>query len=230
MSVADYDYGLEDKLLRKNIPGRYSTWEDEEPERRARDEDDSDDIDQSQRDEIALTSNCSEEPSLSRTDGPQTGSKGVLADYREHCRLESEARQEDQAEALNAWRQAAYGSTSTPVPETSNKVDGDVDSELATLRRRRLQEIQATREIKPVFGQVREVNPMEMLSAIDDEVNLVEFLSTLMLFVMTFVSVSLSCICSNLAVSITHSVHFSFYALSFSSSLGPASLCGGSPL
>ena len=32
MAHGDYDYGLEDKLLRKNIPGRYSTWEDDDHE------------------------------------------------------------------------------------------------------------------------------------------------------------------------------------------------------
>ena len=174
MSVADYDYGLEDKILRKNIPGRYSTWEDEEPERRARDRTDSNDYDQgeNQNHEVTALSLASEESSLSRTDGPQTGSKGVLADYREHCRLESEARQENQTEALSAWRQAAYGSATIPFSEASTEVDGDVDGDLAMLRRRRLMEMQAAREIKPMFGQVREVTPMELLSAIDDEVGL----------------------------------------------------------
>jgi hypothetical protein len=48
----------------------------------------------------------------------------------------------------------------------------DEDSELAVLRQRRLMEMRAAEIFKPVFGQVHDVTPMELLSAIDDEVQL----------------------------------------------------------
>jgi hypothetical protein len=173
MSIADYDYGLEDKILRKNIPGRYSTWEDEEPERRARGDEEHDDGDARNGRHTAPSSSSSsaEVPSASARDGPQTGSKGVLADYREHCAMEAESRRSDNAEALSAWRQAAFGAMRAPASESSAAVRAeDEDIELAVLRQRRLMEMRAAEVFKPVFGQVRDVTPMELLSAIDDEV------------------------------------------------------------
>jgi hypothetical protein len=174
MSIADYDYGIEDKILRKNIPGRYSTWEDEEPERRARGDEERDDDNARNGRHMAPSSSSSssaEVPSASARDGPQTGSKGVLADYREHCAMEAESRRSDNAEALSAWRQAAFGAVRAPASESSAAVGGeDEDSELAVLRQRRLMEMRAAEVFKPVFGQVRDVTPMELLSAIDDEV------------------------------------------------------------
>ena len=95
---------LEDSFLRKNVPGRYTSWTEENDDERGADADDFDGED----DEYYLeglppllsstnseSTHRNEPPSVStsngRTKSSNTGVKGVLADYREAQRREMEA-------------------------------------------------------------------------------------------------------------------------------------------
>jgi hypothetical protein len=185
MTHGAYDYGLEDKILRKNIPGRYGTWEDDDPHEKSRvskdrSEDDGGDysgdtkVADTQKDPAALVP-------APRARSQKTGAKGVLRDHQEHLAHEREEHLREQAEREADYRRAAYGTTAPPVSASHSEFqhglqdkgeDSDDDDDRAALalhRRRRVAELQAAAHA-PVFGEVKEVSALEMLEAVENEV------------------------------------------------------------
>jgi hypothetical protein len=195
-----YDYGIEDKILRKNIPGRYSSWEKDEdeegPKARAEWIDREEGIDESEEDlnpsetllppqTTAASSSSSNSSGYSGT--TRTGPKGVLQDYKEHQRIEQHNRELTKLENEEKYRKEAYGATrpvhalefhSKSPAQPDDKDDdneddcsesSDVDHELRMLREQRLMAIQAASGM-PLFGEVKEVNAMQFLEAVDGEV------------------------------------------------------------
>ena len=188
MAHAYYDYGLEDKLLRKNIPGRYGTWEDDERGPRP---DPVDNSDEDGREAGSLEAGGApglggDHANPSQPDSPgnfggggeggggrRTGVKGVLQDYNEHVAHSNAARLEEEREAKAAYRRAAYGATRADDGGAALPCATDELSELeavkCALRAHRLAELKGSASL-PLFGEVREVSALELLSAIDDEV------------------------------------------------------------
>lgn len=174
MSHGDYDYGLEDKLLRKNIPGRYTTWEKDCDEEGSK----------ARSEWQETTAVCADSPTFApvvnmessvatSTGGPNTGIKGVLRDYRDEQARTIAEREADKEEARAAWHQEAYGTVfreehaaiSTHVAQSHTS-----DGEKQYLRQRRLLELRSSGGL-PLFGEVREVNAFGFLDAIENEVS-----------------------------------------------------------
>jgi len=116
MSHGGCDYGLEDKMLRKNIAGRYSTWEK-----------DSDEEGPSSRTEWRKESNeshfskkctvdrASLSPPRHAVNGRgRAGPKGVLEDYREHLEVNAMAIAAEAEERRTEILLHCYGTTGSP--------------------------------------------------------------------------------------------------------------------
>mmetsp|Transcript_52727 Transcript_52727/g.105664 ORF Transcript_52727/g.105664 Transcript_52727/m.105664 type:complete len:358 (-) Transcript_52727:98-1171(-) len=177
MSHGDYDYGLEDKILRKNIPGRYGTWEeDSDPYEKSRIAKDNADNDDEEISTVTDTGNAhgaaqsvppSHPGSTRNAASGRTGAKGVLADHREHVAQQHEEHARAKAEKEEAYRCAAYG-TARPPDEVSATKDDEDEVARALHRRRRVEEMKAAAQA-PIFGELKEVSALEMLDAVDNE-------------------------------------------------------------
>ena len=116
---------LEDAFLKKNVPGRYSSWTEENDDDKQRNDDDDDenndnDVSDSEDDEYYFeglptnnsrtsSSNMQQEehqPQL-RPSG-NTGVKGVLADYREAKQREQLMKEKERLDELDALYQATH--------------------------------------------------------------------------------------------------------------------------
>lgn len=151
MSHGGYDYGLEDKILRKNIPGRYGTWEKESDEMRS----------EWLEPEVKIEEPHLDSPDVSEVDvmnGPQTGPKGVLNHHKAHRKEEAESRRleadDRQAELLRVTRSSTQ-STSL----------NDDETELSSIRLRRLRELKEEYRA-PIFGDVHEVDAVQFLDCL----------------------------------------------------------------
>ena len=127
---------LEDAFLKKNVPGRYSTWtEDKDDIRRNDDEDVSSDSEDDEyyfqglpsnnNDNASKQSSAPLQPSTSAS-GPtlrssgNTGVKGVLADYREAQQAEQLRKEEDRLDRLEALHRATNPAISNRLPNDNN--------------------------------------------------------------------------------------------------------------
>ena len=116
---------LEDAFLKKNVPGRYSSWTEENDDDKQRNDDDDDenndnDVSDSEDDEYyfeGLPTNNSPTSSSNMQQEEQqpqlrpsgnTGVKGVLADYREAKQQEQSMKEKERLDELEALYQATH--------------------------------------------------------------------------------------------------------------------------
>ncbi|ORY08278.1 thioredoxin-like protein [Basidiobolus meristosporus CBS 931.73] len=98
--------------------------------------------------------------------GPQTGPKGVMADYRQHKRLEGEKEERKMVEFMKKLNWA-----SSQAPEQNNQEESDIDSDdefFQQYRESRIRQIHS-RSSKPRFGTVQRINSDQYIEAIDSE-------------------------------------------------------------
>eukprot|EP00568_Trieres_chinensis_P012997 CAMPEP_0183299498 /NCGR_PEP_ID=MMETSP0160_2-20130417/6221_1 /TAXON_ID=2839 ORGANISM="Odontella Sinensis, Strain Grunow 1884" /NCGR_SAMPLE_ID=MMETSP0160_2 /ASSEMBLY_ACC=CAM_ASM_000250 /LENGTH=327 /DNA_ID=CAMNT_0025461753 /DNA_START=18 /DNA_END=1001 /DNA_ORIENTATION=+ len=181
---------LEDRFLRRNIPGRYSQW----------DEDDHDEIErdgESDGEPERLPTNSGTDAAPPRHEPRpgrhNTGVKGVIADRRAHKEEEAYRRNLEQAERRDMLDRAVrgsemgFGETSLSLSaaqdrrrrELASREDGSSDSGgessdsdenenfMRRYRNRRLEELRAA-SLPPVYGEIKEVSPDEFSRAVDD--------------------------------------------------------------
>jgi len=123
---------LEDSILKKNIPGRYTSWTDENNDKRRNNDNDDDgnhnnhdtrpgnnnDVSDSEDDEYYFqglptttttnaASSSSQQQQQQRSSG-NTGVKGVLADHREHQQREMLRKEEERLETLRILHRATH--------------------------------------------------------------------------------------------------------------------------
>lgn len=133
------DWGLEDKLLRRNIPGRYTHWDRDSDEESAHNESEA-----SEEPEEPMPPQPAEVPEALRYgEAPgahRAGAKGQLAQYRYFKRMEYQEKMMDKAQRQAALVRAATGAVR--------------DDFLDEYRERRINELKEEAS-KPVFGSLR---------------------------------------------------------------------------
>eukprot|EP01041_Mallomonas_annulata_P001584 gene1584-3061_t len=186
---------LEDRILRSNVPGRWSSLTGEEDDIR-HDDDNGNDV----SDEDENVPPVSEEQdmleharSLVEQDVPEpvrrsiladrarkhnTGVKGVLADYSAHVKMEQAHANAEATFRQDLLTRIAEGSKRTevmpPQPPVANEEADDEDEEdslfFVEFRKKRLLELQASSAM-PQFGSCREVDATDFLDQVDKEDN-----------------------------------------------------------
>ena len=176
---------LEERILKQNIPGKYSTWREYESE----DEESSstDDLQQSPLDHITPTQQLPD--SYTDTQSAKTGVKGVLSDHKAVKKFEKLKLEQEHAEQWYALKQATEGTTLQPGEQSisiafqkSQKQQNDSDSDsdsydsdfldddfLEAYKQQRIQQLQAQENSIPRFGTVLELNSLlDFSNEIDD--------------------------------------------------------------
>ena len=174
---------LEEKFLKKNVPGKYSQWEREE-------EEDSNDEDSYNCEAIQPSQHKKEIYYGNGKGGANTGVKGVLSDYRQSKQLQFiERERERQAsnsigpcqmkmgevsfslESIEKRRLLEKrGTHSPPNTEDDSESDEDFDSEfLNSYRKQRMTEMRNQAANWPVFGELIEVGSFQQFSKFIDE-------------------------------------------------------------
>ncbi|KAK9761287.1 hypothetical protein K7432_013928 [Basidiobolus ranarum] len=98
--------------------------------------------------------------------GPQTGPKGVMADYRQHRKIEGEKEEKKLVEFMNKLN---WASSQAPEPTKDEESDIDSDDEFfQSYRESRIRQIH-TRSSKPRFGTVQRIGSDGYIEAIDAE-------------------------------------------------------------
>ncbi|CAM9807052.1 unnamed protein product, partial [Ectocarpus sp. 12 AP-2014] len=188
---------LEDKILKKNIPGKYTWWEkdsDEEGETARADwvdreaSDPEREMTEMEKQKKWVDNDCPEP--IRRTimarqekERARTGVKGVLADF-DAWKLSADAEdliaKEYRAAMLKRMTEghtvpgslAATTTTTTTTGDGSDGSDDDDDDDdegfLGSYRRRRLEQLKATAG-RPQFGQIVEAERSTFVSAVDTE-------------------------------------------------------------
>ena len=188
---------LEDIFLKKNIPGRYSSWteENDDKKRNAEDISDSETDDEFYFQGLPNSSSTKNPPPPAQQ--PQirqsgnTGVKGVLADYREAQQLEQLQKEEDKLQKLEALYNATHPTISksehtTTVKDKQDFIDDssisdlddsdDDDEFLKRFRNQRIAELQqqqqqsksTTTSKLQTFGTLSLVTPQEYVQLVDD--------------------------------------------------------------
>ncbi|XP_046840387.1 phosducin-like protein [Xenia sp. Carnegie-2017] len=159
---------LEDKLLGYKAQNYVSSSESEDNDDECSDQ------------ECACDSKLGKEketPQLDfRIDGPKTGPKGVIEDYRRYRQLEAEQREEKKAE-LEALAKKFSVTCQSSLDEEKEKKELEFDEEdefVKLYHMKRLQEMQRRAEqyvasIRPQFGILRDIKGKEFLDVIDKE-------------------------------------------------------------
>ena len=183
---------LEERFLKKNIPGKYSTWSEynEDSDDKERESDREENCDQNGlniREEEHRISKLS----IDGGKGPNTGVKGVLNDRRKAKAFQSLKMAQDECDRQEAFRRATEGSVLKPgeqsisiasiqqrsIEKIQNASDSDSDSDLfdeyddeflLSYREKRLSEMKQMRSY-PTFGDVTEVNSAIKFSELIDE-------------------------------------------------------------
>ena len=183
--------GLEDSILKKNIPGKCSTWSD------YKDEEDFDDTSLSNSNGLNHNNQQQHIPRIENSGRlHNTGVKGVIADHKEAKELEKIILAQEQIQREEAFRRATEGARLKPgetsyslasierrKQEERNKDDSDNNSEssdddddflddesddfLNTYRQMRLTELQ--NNALPIFGNVKELTTTDEFSNMIDE-------------------------------------------------------------
>lgn len=178
----DHDWGLEDRILRKNIPGRFSWWDkdgDEEgPNARAEwlDPESDEAAAEAQRTDAQRMQWCAEndipqpvaQSAYARQHGAQTGPKGVLNDYRQHQREEWADKQAAQQHREAVLHRMAHGTIVAAPPPVAEEDSESEDEFVKAYRAERRRELRGTSS-HPVFGAVREVTAFQLLDELDKE-------------------------------------------------------------
>ncbi|CBN80240.1 similar to phosducin [Ectocarpus siliculosus] len=186
---------LEDKILKKNIPGKYTWWEkdsDEEGETARADwvdreaSDPEREMTEMEKQKKWVDNDCPEP--IRRTimarqekERARTGVKGVLADF-DAWKLSADAEdliaKEYRAAMLKRMTEGhtvpgSLAATTTTTATTGDGSDGSDDDDddggfLGSYRRRRLEQLKATAG-RPQFGQIVEAERSTFVSAVDTE-------------------------------------------------------------
>ena len=132
---------LEDAFLKKNVPGRYSSWAEENDDN----ENNSDDVSDSEDDEYyfeglptdnsrtSSSSNMQQQEQQSQQQlrpSGNTGVKGVLADYREAKQREQLIKEKERLDELDALYQATHPARRTEdcnIISTNNSNNNDTN-------------------------------------------------------------------------------------------------------
>lgn len=188
---------LEDRLLKKNIPGKYSWWDDgynKEKDRLDQHEDsesDNENVGDDLVDGRRAKINNSKSSEGSRSSSGKSGVKGVLTDYRLHQEEKKRAAWIDRMEREELMERHTLGAKLQPgevsismaatqdrlrqEKQTRHRDEEDVveeeeaddDEFLTRYHRRRLQELQI-RDSLPEFEGVEEVDPVGYSMAVDN--------------------------------------------------------------
>lgn len=174
---------LEEKILKQNIPGKYSTWRGYESE-----DEESNSSDELQQAPLDHTTPTQQLPDCC-TDGQsaKTGVKGVLSDHKAVKKFEKLKLEQEHAEQWDALKQATEGTTLQPGEQSisiafqkSQKQQHDSDSDsddsdfldddfLEAYKQQRIQQLQAQENSIPRFGTVLELNSLlDFSNEIDD--------------------------------------------------------------
>ena len=107
---------LEEKFLKKNIPGKYSTWGDEYNDKPRTDDSDDDGDDHDNEHDIPQEqeSVASIPSTQQQRQGPNTGPKGVREDHRQAKQLEKLKIAQEQMDRKDAFRQATEAAVMKP--------------------------------------------------------------------------------------------------------------------
>jgi len=170
---------LEDKFLKKNIPGKFSSWWDNDDQPHSLDEvefeSDTSFVEKISGDKYTVSSNGK----LTDRGNARTGVKGVKEDYKHHLMMEQRKRHlyEDQRkESLSSIAYALrsndddYCTFKSSQSEDTDEEKSEDDSDntiYAQYREKRLYELK--RQVKEEF--ITEVTPEEFSEIIDDEEN-----------------------------------------------------------
>ena len=176
---------LEDQILKKNIPGKYSSWEGNNDDLRKEDDDDDYDEVQTSNDEIQQ-----QETFIRSGNDKNTGVKGVLADYKESKRMDGRKQEMERLETKQALDRQLNGGqlkvgelsisansieqrrrtkeAQTNDDESSNE-DSYEDSDddfLSSYRQKRLLQLQSCADW-PSFGELMDVTPVQFSEIVD---------------------------------------------------------------
>mmetsp|Transcript_25372 Transcript_25372/g.38368 ORF Transcript_25372/g.38368 Transcript_25372/m.38368 type:complete len:284 (-) Transcript_25372:2-853(-) len=184
---------LEDKFLKQNVPGRYSSWNDDANDDKIRtlrhqEEQDSccnnsDDDDDSEDDEFYFkdlppTAQQQATTMPLRSTG-NTGVKGVIADYKEAQKEEQLQKAEEELDHMQRLQQATQPSI-RPRDTAANEMkkhhqgndsdddDDDEDDEfLKQFRMQRIAQLQKSNAM-PTFGTLSSKSPEDYVELVDD--------------------------------------------------------------
>uniref|UniRef100_A0A7R9UGG9 Phosducin domain-containing protein n=1 Tax=Pinguiococcus pyrenoidosus TaxID=172671 RepID=A0A7R9UGG9_9STRA len=169
---------LEDKMLKKNIPGKYSWWDDEDDHRGDDDDGEVQDPDEEGKDDLDVQRALQDAPEPVRRacmsqrvrEKDNTGVKGVLRDFEE-WRDEEDAKETSDAMRRNAALQrAARGAIrAADGGAHANVENADIDSDdefLERYRRQRMSQLMAA-AAAPTFGEVAEVSGDDFVETVD---------------------------------------------------------------
>ena len=183
---------LEEAILKKNVPGKYSSWTGEDSDRRqeaALDScsDDSEDDEFYFKDLPPMTSSSSSQQQQAATTMPlrpsgNTGVKGVIADYKEAKRDEQLQKAEERLENMKRLQRATQpairpreernGSEMKQGSIGSDSDNDDIDDDFVKqFRMQRLAQLQNKSnetQCPKIFGTLSSKTPDEYVELIDD--------------------------------------------------------------
>ena len=172
---------LEDQILKKNIPGRYSSWEGNNDDLREEEEEE-------EVNTCAETLNETQLGTIRSGNDKNTGVKGVLADYKESKRINGRKQEIERLEKKHALdrhlngaqlkvgelsissnaieerkRREAHKNDDESSDESSDDSDDDF---LSSYRQKRLLQLQNCANW-PSFGELIDVTPVQFSEIID---------------------------------------------------------------
>lgn len=185
---------LEDKFLKQNVPGRYSSWTDDADGPRHQEEEqksccnsDNDD-DDSEDDEFYFrdlpTTAAQQQQARTTTTmmplrptGNNTGVKGVIADYKEAQREEQLQKAKDHLENMQRLRRATQPairprdndvSDDRKIQQLDSDSDDDDDEFLKQFRMQRIAQLKEQSNALPTFGTLSSKSPYDYVQLVDD--------------------------------------------------------------
>ncbi|KAK1738724.1 phosducin-like protein [Skeletonema marinoi] len=181
---------LEDKFLKQNVPGRYSSWNDDATDDkisalRHQDEQDSccnnSDDDGSEDDEFYFNDippTAQQQTTMPLRPTGNTGVKGVIADYKEAQREEQLQKAEEELDNMQRLQRATQPSI-RPRDTAANEMkkqhqgndsdddDDDDDEFLKQFRMQRIAQLQKSNAM-PTFGTLSSKSPEDYVELVDD--------------------------------------------------------------
>ncbi|KAL7534975.1 hypothetical protein ACHAXR_006185 [Thalassiosira sp. AJA248-18] len=171
---------LEDAFLKKNVPGRYSSWTDNNDDKRIEDDNDNVSNDDSEDDDYYFQGLPSKPPPLSPASYQQqrpsgnTGVKGVLADYREAQQHEQLRKEEERLDRMKVLHRATHPAVSDRIASSnddnkSKMIDNndDDDSDLDDGSDDEFLKQFRNQPTPPTFGSMTSASPEEYVQLVD---------------------------------------------------------------
>ncbi len=184
---------LEEAILKKNVPGKYSSWTGEDSDRRQEaaldscSDDDSEDDEFYFKDLPPMASSSSQQQQQAATTMPlrpsgNTGVKGVIADYKEAKREEQLQKAEERLENMKRLQRATQpairpreernGSEMKQRNNDSDSDNDDIDDDFVKqFRMQRFAQLQNksnASQCPKIFGTLSSKTPDEYVELIDD--------------------------------------------------------------